>query len=196
MRLKAERHNQSTRQRWIPGYESRYMATIFGDIISIPKKVSMPNGGFKLTKQRILKPGLDQDGYLLVGLSKNNRTKTEKVHRLIAKTYIGQCPDGHITHHIDNNKQNANITNLKYITTRENISLYHETRKTSSKYIGVYWSKQYNMWCSQIHTTAANLIEESIMALVERGEIISFDARSGLMTDQIGDMVVKELQAR
>ncbi len=43
---------------------------------------------------------------------------------------------------------------------------------------------------------AARSIEASIRSLVDRGEITSFDAKSGLSTTQIGDMVVRELRSR
>ena len=40
---------------------------------------------------------------------------------------------------------------------------------------------------------AAAMVEDSVAGLVQRGEITSFDAKSGLSTSQVGDMVIGEL---
>ena len=39
-------------------------------------------------KEGVLKPGKDTDGYFQVVLSKNRETKTCKVHRLVAQTFL------------------------------------------------------------------------------------------------------------
>ena len=43
---------------------------------------------------------------------------------------------------------------------------------------------------------AAAMVEDSVAGLVQRGEITSFDAKSGLSTSQVGDMVIGELAKR
>ena len=60
--------------RDIVGYEGLYSIDIFGNVFN-SKGVEM--------KQR-----LNEIGYLTIGLSKNNRRKLWKVHRLVALTFI------------------------------------------------------------------------------------------------------------
>jgi len=57
-------------------------------------------------KLKILSQHKDRDGYLLVGLSKNKKGKTEKVHRLLFETFIGEIPEGFVIHHINFTKDN------------------------------------------------------------------------------------------
>ena len=71
----------------IKDYEGCYQVSNLGRIKSLSRKVWNGKTHF-WTSERILKPGRDRDGYFLVNLSKNGKSKTEKVHRLVAKTFI------------------------------------------------------------------------------------------------------------
>ena len=71
----------------IKGYEGCYQVSNMGRIKSLSRKVWNGKTYF-WTNERILRPGIDRDGYFLVNLSKNGKAKTEKVHRLVAKTFI------------------------------------------------------------------------------------------------------------
>tara|TARA_R110000851_G_scaffold134642_2_gene269956 strand:- start:1467 stop:1961 length:495 start_codon:yes stop_codon:yes gene_type:complete len=70
---------------------------------------------------RYLKANLGNDGYYKLVLSKNNKQKTFRLHRLIYQAYN---LDIDITNleidHIDNNKSNNNIENLRKATISEN----------------------------------------------------------------------------
>jgi len=101
----------------IPGYEKLYQISTFAQIRSL---------NFKHSRRKILKQTLDSDGYLIVGLSKDNKCKRLKVHRLMLLTFIGPSPFPKAqTRHLDNNKQNNLIINLKYDTSKEN----HDDKK-------------------------------------------------------------------
>lgn len=80
------------------------------------------HGTKSLFKGKVLEGGTDSDGYRIVLLyySAGGGRNTEKVHRLVMKTF---CP---ITlnlqvNHIDGNKQNNNLDNLEWSTAQENI---------------------------------------------------------------------------
>jgi hypothetical protein len=75
-----------------------------------------------LTK-KILKPEKMDKGYLRVALY-NPDTKIKKrimVHALVANAFIGDCPDGYQIDHVDTNKENNKVSNLEYVTCKENI---------------------------------------------------------------------------
>ena len=61
-------------------YEELYKVSNLGRILSLDYK----NTG----KPDLMNPGEDKDGYLRVGLSKNGKTKTCSVHRLVAQTFL------------------------------------------------------------------------------------------------------------
>lgn len=57
------------------------------------------------------------DGYARMNLNRNQVL----VHRVVAETHIGPCPAGYTVNHEDGNKVNNSISNLEYMTQRENI---------------------------------------------------------------------------
>lgn len=148
----SEEHNQSTRQRWIPGYEGLYMATYFGEIISMPRLVR--NGrGIRLVHRTILKATKNKFGYLRVGLHKNNIKCLMQVHSIIALAFLGKRPNGLVINHIDAIILNNCANNLEYISHCENIRLGWDKKITSSKYRGVCFDKvrKNNPWRSYIY---------------------------------------------
>jgi len=66
-------------------------------------------------------------GYYEIKLCKNSKKKIFKLHRLIYEVYYGTIPDKMQVDHIDNNKQNNNIENLRLVTNQQN----QWNRKTS-----------------------------------------------------------------
>lgn len=70
---------------------------------------------------RILKTSNLPAGYEIVNLWKNNKQYTFRMHRLVLNTFVGPCPEGMESLHIDDNPQNNRVDNLKYGTHAENI---------------------------------------------------------------------------
>jgi hypothetical protein len=52
---------------------------------------------------RLLKSGVNSDGYLKVGVYKDGKYKTYKIHRLIAMAFINNPENKSCVDHIDNN---------------------------------------------------------------------------------------------
>jgi hypothetical protein len=80
------------------------------------------NGDIKNNStQRILKYYI-RNGYKSVSLSKNNCKKTYNIHCIVAEHFLTKPIDkGYVVNHINENKLDNHITNLEYITHRENI---------------------------------------------------------------------------
>lgn len=68
----------------------------------------------KITK-RFLNPTLSPSGYLTY----SNNLGT--VHRLVAKSFISEIPEGMVVNHKDGNKLNNSVDNLEIITHSENV---------------------------------------------------------------------------
>jgi len=121
----------------VPEYED-YQVSSFGNVKSL-----------KWGKERILRAGINGDGYLSVVLYKKLKQKSLKVHILVAMAFLGHKPDGHkiVVDHKDNNKLNNKLTNLRLTTNRENCS---KDRKGISEFVGVSWSKKRNKWRAYI----------------------------------------------
>ena len=77
-------------------------------------------------KEKVLKPGKDKDGYFQVVLSKNGETKTCRVHRLVAQTFIPNPENLPEVNHIDEDKTNNRVDNLEWKSHRDNCN--HGTR--------------------------------------------------------------------
>ena len=100
-----------TEEIWrdIEGYEGHYQVSNFGRVKS-----------FKQKTPRILKPTHDKDGYLYVGLWRENKCQNGRVHRLVAQAFIPNPEGKPVTNHKDGNPQNNHVDNLEWATISEN----------------------------------------------------------------------------
>ena len=100
-----------------------------------------------------LVPFWNSEGYATVGLYKDGKKNTFKIHQLVAKCFIPkpESDEKFEVDHINEDKTNNSISNLMWKTSRQNMWNRSKIRKaTSSKYIGVYLNKSAHMWKSQI----------------------------------------------
>ena len=89
----------------------RFFVTNLGRVLRKNSK-----GGFEEVKQH-----LNKRFYYDVGLTKDGKTHTKKVSRLVAQAFIGPIPEGYFVDHIDCNKEHNYVTNLQIITNSENV---------------------------------------------------------------------------
>lgn len=69
----------------------------------------------------ILKPRMNPNGYHIVVLyDTRHRPHQIAVHRLIASTFIPVHDDSLVVDHLDGDKTNNNVSNLEWVTGREN----------------------------------------------------------------------------
>lgn len=82
---------------------------------------------------RILKQTANKKGYLRIDLCANGKQITKFVHRLIAIEFIENPYNKPEVDHVDNNKQNNSIENLRWATSSENN--YNKDCSRNAKYI-------------------------------------------------------------
>jgi len=105
----------------IKNYEGLYEINYKGEVRSIDRTVLGTDGviyPFK-GKKLALTPHKDT-GYLIVNLWKNNKGSGFYVHRLVAQAFIPNNENKPEVNHIDGNKRNNHISNLEWVTSKEN----------------------------------------------------------------------------
>ena len=109
--------------RAVPGYEGAYEVSDLGDVRSVTRQVPYGRYPGMTYKGRLLKKFMNKNGYLAVKLSFAGFTRTTYVHELVLRAFVGPRPQtekrGEIRH-LDGNKTNNNLSNLKYGTITEN----------------------------------------------------------------------------
>jgi hypothetical protein len=71
---------------------------------------------------RILKQRCQSKGYSQVNLQLNKVQHTELTHALVAEAWLGERPNGNQIDHIDRNRENNVVDNLRYVTPYENMN--------------------------------------------------------------------------
>lgn len=89
-----------------------YFVTSDGIVISTKKH----NG----SEYREMKPRINNCGYKRVLLRGPDGGKEKLVHRLVLETFVGPCPDGYETRHLDGDPSNNHLANLAWGTKAEN----------------------------------------------------------------------------
>ena len=140
---------------WANVLELPYEVSNFGNV----KRVS--NMPYKHKNREYIKPYLNNKGYMCINLYKNSKVHKFQVHRLIAVYFLPNPNNLPEINHIDGNRLNNDIDNLEWCTRQQNMQHAWDTglfinrhanasikrKKSTSKYIGVSWSKQRQRWC-------------------------------------------------
>ena len=98
----------------------------------------------------ILKARNDKDGYLRINLYDDGVMKTFTVHRLVACAFINNPNDKECVDHIDNNRTNNHISNLRFATANENQHNRKLNSNNTSGIKGINWHKANKKWRAQI----------------------------------------------
>ena len=68
-----------------------------------------------------MKPYENHKGYLKIGLCKDGKCEKHRVHRLVAQAFIPNPYGLSDVNHIDGNKQNNSVSNLEWVSNRDNV---------------------------------------------------------------------------
>lgn len=114
--------------RDIEGYYGYYQVSNFGNVRSLDRYLVF-NGTISLRKGKVLTQHTEKKGYKVVTLSKDNKQKVYKVHRLVAEAFI-QNPDNlPQVNHKDEDKTNNCVYNLEFCTQKYNLNYGTRTER-------------------------------------------------------------------
>lgn len=119
----------------ISGYEEYYQVSNKGNIRSKDRYYNayyLKNSPIAFKKGINIKPRINKDGYLTVGLNKHNKGKTITVHRLVATAFIENVLNKKCIDHINGDRTDNRVENLRWVTPKENQN-NPITRKNLSK---------------------------------------------------------------
>ena len=103
----------------IIGYEGEYQISNYGRVRGLLDKHRQIRKEPFIRKTRVGK-----EGYLYLNLFKNSKSKTFKIHRLVAIHFIPNEFTKTDVNHIDGNKTNNKFLNLEWVSKKEN---YHHS---------------------------------------------------------------------
>ena len=86
------------------------------------------------------------NGYLSISLSKNNKRKVFYIHRLIATHYIPNPNNYPCIDHIDRNRQNNNIDNLRWVNYMMNCQNREMSKYNTSGFKNISYVKKDKCW--------------------------------------------------
>ena len=144
----------------IPGYEWYYQASNLGRVRSVDRVRTYKSGASKLLEGKMSNPIMN-NGYKLVTLTMKGRQKSFKISQLVAMAFLGHKPDGHklVVDHINGNRLDDRVENLRIVTHRANVSTCFRTDNGtfSSEYVGIYWNINSLKWHSSIYYDGINI---------------------------------------
>lgn len=126
--------------RDISDYKGLYQISSSGKVMSLDRTHVQKNGRIRkiIGKAKILQSNID--GYNVVHLYKNSRVKVKRIAVLVLENFKGERPNNNfVAMHLDNNKTNDFLSNLKWGTHSENV--IHSVQ-SKTHYSPNYWAKQ------------------------------------------------------
>lgn len=119
-----ENFNKNSKEIWrdVVGYEGLYQVSNLGRVKSLGRFVDNLVRGHYWQEERILKTCKRTNGYIGVGLCKDGKAENFNIHRLVAIAFIPNPEDLPQIDHIDADKTNNNVNNLRWVTAKENIN--------------------------------------------------------------------------
>lgn len=107
---------------WKPvrGYEGIYEVSNTGKIRSLDRMATSQGKAHKTVYGKLLKSGLQRNGYLRVDLCKDGEIQHCFVHRIVADAFVENPNSFPMVNHKDENKANNNADNLEWCTAKYN----------------------------------------------------------------------------
>lgn len=135
---------------WFKTNYSEYFINHFGDVRTFDRCEYMP---YKNSLRRvhrngkILKPIKMNNGYFYIDIASYGKIKRVSIHRLMAQTFLNKDIKSEHIHHIDGNKENNILSNLKIVDPKLHCSEHNFERifknKTGYRCVHEYYNNRY-----------------------------------------------------
>lgn len=133
-------------------YEGYYEVDKFGRVYSVDRIVSVDDNGRKYDKTlkgKCMKQSVHTKGYKTVSLTKDGKTTTHYVHRLVAEAFIPNPERLPFVNHKDEDKTNNFIDNLEWCTEQYNATYGKAREKQAKKLRGRKHSEEHKQKISE-----------------------------------------------
>jgi len=153
----------------ISGFEGHYWVSTLGNVKS---------------KNRVLEQRIETAGYKYVTFIYLGQTYRCRIHRLVAETFLEYDEERNIVDHIDRNKQNNKVSNLRWVTHQENCwNKNGRANKTGYKHVIKLKNKYYGAITRHIgpYETAEEAHNAAISYLKEYDKTYKEMSRNGII---------------
>ena len=153
----------------IKGFEGLYQVSDNGRVKSLDRYRKGKRGALTICKGRILSPHKGKNGYIQICLCKENHKYTPLVHRLVGEAFIPNKDNLPCIDHIDGNRENNSADNLRWCTTKENMSYSLVKNRISAV-------QKSNERCRQHQRDIQSACRKPIVAVFPNGKIKEYSS--------------------
>lgn len=109
----------------IKGYEGLFSISNKGNVKSLERHIKTKKGE-RFIREHLLKKVIHKNGYYFVNLYKNKKIKICSIHRLVAEAFIPEYSMDKQVHHINEDKSDNSVENLKVLSVMEHLNLHKQ----------------------------------------------------------------------
>ena len=123
----------------VRGYEGHYVVDQFARVFGIDRTTTVTDNGRIYDKPiagKQMKQSMHPKGYKTVTLTKDGKTKTVYVHRIVAEAFIDNPDNLPMVNHKDEDKTNNFVENLEWCTASYNRTYGKAVEKQAKKLRG------------------------------------------------------------